>query len=46
VAGMLAATLLAVFLIPVLYVIVEKLGGAERKRAKGAALVPAEEAQP
>jgi HAE1 family hydrophobic/amphiphilic exporter-1 len=46
VAGMLAATMLAVFLIPVLYVIVEKLGGAERKRAKGAALVPAEEAHP
>ncbi len=49
VAGMLAATLLAVFLIPVLYVIVERLGGAERKRAQRtqeAALVPAEEAQP
>src|SRR3954454_4742475 len=45
VAGMLAATMLAVFLIPVLYVIVEKLGGAERKRAREAALVPAEEAQ-
>jgi HAE1 family hydrophobic/amphiphilic exporter-1 len=44
VAGMLAATLLAVFLIPVLYVIVEKLGGAERKRAaREATLVPAEE---
>jgi hydrophobic/amphiphilic exporter-1 (mainly G- bacteria), HAE1 family len=46
VAGMLAATLLAVFLIPVLYVIVEKLGGAERKRAREASLVPAEEAHP
>ena len=46
VAGMLAATMLAVFLIPVLYVIVEKLGGAERKRAEKAALVPAEEAHP
>ncbi|HSU81386.1 MAG TPA: efflux RND transporter permease subunit, partial [Thermoanaerobaculia bacterium] len=46
VAGMLAATLLAVFLIPVLYVIVEKLGGAERKRGREAALVPAEEAHP
>ena len=29
VAGMLAATLLAIFLIPVLYVIVERIGGAE-----------------
>jgi len=38
--------MLAVFLIPVLYVIVEKLGGAERKRAGKAALVPAEEAHP
>jgi HAE1 family hydrophobic/amphiphilic exporter-1 len=36
VAGMLAATLLAVFLIPVLYVIVEKIGGAERRRARAA----------
>ncbi|HXO21139.1 MAG TPA: multidrug efflux RND transporter permease subunit [Thermoanaerobaculia bacterium] len=33
VAGMLAATCLAIFLIPVLFVVVEKLGGAERKRA-------------
>ncbi len=36
VAGMLAATLLAVFLIPVLYVIVEKIGGAEKRRARAA----------
>jgi hydrophobic/amphiphilic exporter-1 (mainly G- bacteria), HAE1 family len=34
VAGMLAATCLAVFLIPVLYVIVEKIGGDERRRLK------------
>jgi HAE1 family hydrophobic/amphiphilic exporter-1 len=34
VAGMLAATLLAIFLIPALYVIVEKIGGAERKRQR------------
>jgi HAE1 family hydrophobic/amphiphilic exporter-1 len=33
VAGMLAATLLAVFLIPVLYVIVEKIGGVARRRS-------------
>ncbi|HEX4499175.1 MAG TPA: efflux RND transporter permease subunit, partial [Thermoanaerobaculia bacterium] len=34
VAGMLAATCLGVFLIPVLYVIVEKIGGDERRRQK------------
>jgi len=33
VAGMLAATCLAIFLIPVLFVVVEKIGGADRKRA-------------
>jgi HAE1 family hydrophobic/amphiphilic exporter-1 len=46
VAGMLAATCLAVFLIPVLFVLVEKLGGAERKRLReGAPVLPvAEEA--
>ena len=44
VAGMLAATCLAVFLIPVLFVVVEKLGGAERKRAaEGAAILPVAE---
>jgi HAE1 family hydrophobic/amphiphilic exporter-1 len=32
VAGMLAATLLAVFLIPAIYVVVERLAGADRKR--------------
>ena len=32
VAGMLAATLLAVFLIPVIYVVVERVAGAERAR--------------
>jgi HAE1 family hydrophobic/amphiphilic exporter-1 len=37
VAGMLAATCLAIFLIPVLFVLVEKLGGAERKRHAEAA---------
>ena len=43
VAGMTAATCLAVFLIPALYVIVEKIGGAERRRkARSAALVPEE----
>src|SRR3954447_25530896 len=46
VAAMLAATCLGVFLIPVLFVLVERIGGAERKRAREAALVPAEEAQP
>ncbi len=46
VAGMLAATCLGVFLIPVLFVLVEKLGGAERKRQRaGEAVLPvAEEA--
>jgi HAE1 family hydrophobic/amphiphilic exporter-1 len=44
VAGMLAATCLAIFLIPVLFVVVEKLGGAERKRvAEGAAILPVAE---
>jgi HAE1 family hydrophobic/amphiphilic exporter-1 len=44
VAGMLAATCLAVFLIPVLFVVVEKIGGAERKRAaEGAAILPVAE---
>jgi multidrug efflux pump len=32
VAGMLAATCLAVFLIPVLFVVVERIGGAERRQ--------------
>jgi HAE1 family hydrophobic/amphiphilic exporter-1 len=47
VAGMLAATLLAVFLIPALYVIVEKIGRSEQRHAKRAAArlaEPAEEA--
>ncbi|HEX4961913.1 MAG TPA: efflux RND transporter permease subunit, partial [Thermoanaerobaculia bacterium] len=44
VAGMLAATCLAVFLIPVLFVIVEKIGGAERKRAaEGGHVLPVPE---
>jgi HAE1 family hydrophobic/amphiphilic exporter-1 len=44
VAGMLAATCLAIFLIPVLFVVVEKLGGAERKRAvEGATVLPVAE---
>jgi HAE1 family hydrophobic/amphiphilic exporter-1 len=44
VAGMLAATCFAVFLIPVLFVVVEKIGGGERKHAaRGAALVPTAE---
>ena len=33
VIGMLSATMLAVFLVPVLYVAVDKLFGARRKRA-------------
>ncbi|HZF10505.1 MAG TPA: efflux RND transporter permease subunit, partial [Thermoanaerobaculia bacterium] len=41
VAGMLAATCLAIFLIPVLFVVVEKLGGAEKKHARRGDLVPA-----
>ena len=34
VAGMLAATLLAVFLIPVIYVVVERIAGVEKKRRR------------
>jgi len=34
VSGMLAATLLAIFLIPVLYVVVERLAGSEKKLAR------------
>ena len=34
VTGMLAATLLGVFLIPVIYVVVERAAGAERKRRR------------
>jgi HAE1 family hydrophobic/amphiphilic exporter-1 len=33
ISGMLAATGLAIFIIPVLFVVVERLAGAERKRA-------------
>jgi HAE1 family hydrophobic/amphiphilic exporter-1 len=36
VAGMLAATCLAVFLIPALYVLVERIGGTERRHARRA----------
>jgi HAE1 family hydrophobic/amphiphilic exporter-1 len=36
VAGMLAATCLAIFLIPALYVLVERIGGAERRHARRA----------
>ena len=35
IVGMLAATLIAIFIIPVSFVVVEKLSGAERKRATG-----------
>jgi HAE1 family hydrophobic/amphiphilic exporter-1 len=41
VAGMLAATCLAVFLIPALYVLVERIGGAERRHARRAELAAA-----
>jgi HAE1 family hydrophobic/amphiphilic exporter-1 len=34
VSGMLAATLLAIFLIPVLYVVVERIAGSEKKLAR------------
>jgi len=46
VAGMLAATCLAVFLIPVLFVVVERLGGAERKHAERGVLPVPEETHP
>jgi len=35
IVGMLAATLIAIFIIPVSFVVIEKLSGAERKRATG-----------
>jgi len=37
IVGMLAATLIAIFIIPVSFVVVEKVSGAERKRATGIA---------
>jgi len=37
IGGMLSASLLAIFLIPVMFYVVEKLGGAERRRAEAAA---------
>jgi HAE1 family hydrophobic/amphiphilic exporter-1 len=43
VAGMLAATLIAIFLIPVLFVVVERIGGAEKKHAERGALLPVPE---
>lgn len=36
IVGMLAATLIAIFIIPVSFIVMEKLSGAERKRAIGA----------
>jgi HAE1 family hydrophobic/amphiphilic exporter-1 len=43
IAGMLAATLLAIFLIPMLFVLVERLTGAERRHTTAASeLVPGE----
>jgi HAE1 family hydrophobic/amphiphilic exporter-1 len=44
VAGMMAATCLAVFLVPALYVIVEKIGRAEQRHARQAAARLAEPA--
>ncbi|HET7434128.1 MAG TPA: multidrug efflux RND transporter permease subunit [Thermoanaerobaculia bacterium] len=43
VSGMLAATLLAIFLIPVLYVVVERIAGSEKKHA--AALAATDEVE-
>jgi len=41
ISGMVAATVIAIFIIPMLFVLVERLSGAERKRtAGGAASVP------
>ena len=44
ISGMLAATGIAIFLIPVLFVAIERLSGAERRRASppDAASAPAE----
>jgi HAE1 family hydrophobic/amphiphilic exporter-1 len=44
VAGMLAATCLAVFLIPALYVIVERVGGAQKRRERKRAVMETPEA--
>jgi len=44
VAGMLAATGLAIFLIPALFVVVERIAGAERRHAGRPAALPAPEA--
>jgi hydrophobic/amphiphilic exporter-1 (mainly G- bacteria), HAE1 family len=43
ITGMMAATCLGIFLIPVLFVVVERMSGAERKHAKGK---PGEGGQP
>ena len=40
IAGMVAATGLAIFLIPVLFVVVERLSGSERRQAKGRGAPP------
>jgi len=41
ISGMVAATVIAIFIIPMLFVLVERLSGAERKRTEGgAASVP------
>ncbi len=40
ISGMLAATGIAVFLIPVLFVVVQRLSGAERRRASPPAATP------
>jgi Cu/Ag efflux pump CusA len=37
IVGMLAATLIAIFIIPVSFYVVERLSGAARKRTPGAA---------
>ena len=46
VAGMLAATLLGIFFIPALFVLVERIGGAEKKHAERGALLPVPEETP
>jgi HAE1 family hydrophobic/amphiphilic exporter-1 len=44
VSGMLAATLLAIFLIPALYVVVERIAGSEKRLASKKTRMETEEA--
>jgi HAE1 family hydrophobic/amphiphilic exporter-1 len=43
ISGMIAATGIAIFIIPVLFVLVERLSGAEKRRREGEAAAPSSE---